>query len=830
MAQEKGLEAALAYVENCRTADRVSAECIDGVVTKCVAAPKTKTKDLAKQIVLMFCEIESYEKVIEELIKGFAHKNPKVVSGCINNMTACLHNFGAKVIKVSPLLKAIIPLLDHRDKSVRDEGKALIVESYRWVGDLMKQQLNGLKPVQLSELETEFANLAGVKAKPERILRSQQQFGGGGAAEGDAGEGEGQADGADDDDAPEVADPFDLIDPVDILDKLPKNFFDLVEEKKWQLRKEALDALLPLSQSPKISTNGDYGDLIRVLKKFIGKDSNVMLVALAVQCLAGLAKGLRAGFKNGATQCLLTVLEKFKEKKSNVVSALIEAADAMYPCLGIEAIQEDCLACLKHKTPSVVTETAKYLARCFANCPPQLITNKKMVKGYISALLECINHSDPGVREGTSEALGTLMKILGEPTLTKLMPDVDPIKFNKVKEYSGKTVLTGKMPKITNEENKSSGAKVVKPRGGAKVVKPRAGAKVSVNKKPSPTPAAEDDYDDDFEVPEPPARKTSSAPVRRGGTAGRGGARVASARPGVTAAVARKKSEDIDIGPPYSNTGNMKNQRFKDEQKLKILKWNFSQPRPEFVDLLKDQMTTSNVNRTLMTQLFHNDFKQHLKALDTLSKYIDADLEALIANLDLILKWATFRFFETNPTVLLKTLEYLNEVFAALADDSYSLHDIEAVSFIPYLVNKVGDPKDQMRNNIRTMFKRLRLVYPVSKLCPYILEGVKAKNAKQRTECLDDVGGMIRDYGINVLQPSPAVSMKEMAKQIADRDTTVRNAALNALTEAYFQVCKGLIIGVQSSTELGMFKRSVLSNMVSKKICLAFRRETRFTK
>lgn len=274
----------------------------------------------------------------------------------------------------------------------------------------------------------------------------------------------------------------------------------------------------------------------------------------------------------------------------------------------------------------------------------------------------------------------------------------------------------------------------------------------------------------------------------------------------------------------------MKNQRFKDEQKLKILKWNFSQPRPEFVDLLKDQMTTSNVNRTLMTQLFHNDFKQHLKALDTLSKYIDADLEALIANLDLILKWATFRFFETNPTVLLKTLEYLNEVFAALADDSYSLHDIEAVSFIPYLVNKVGDPKDQMRNNIRTMFKRLRLVYPVSKLCPYILEGVKAKNAKQRTECLDDVGGMIRDYGINVLQPSPAVSMKEMAKQIADRDTTVRNAALNALTEAYFQVCKGLIIGVQSSTELGMFKRSVLSNMVSKKICLAFRRETRFTK
>jgi hypothetical protein len=29
----------------------------------------------------MFCEIEQYEKVIEELIKGLAQKNPKTISG-----------------------------------------------------------------------------------------------------------------------------------------------------------------------------------------------------------------------------------------------------------------------------------------------------------------------------------------------------------------------------------------------------------------------------------------------------------------------------------------------------------------------------------------------------------------------------------------------------------------------------------------------------------------------------------------------------------------------------------------------------------------------------
>merc|ERR1712051_616191 len=326
-----------------------------------------------------------------------------VVSGCTLIMTACLHSFGAKVIKVSPLLKAIVPLLDHKDKTVREESKGLIVEAYRWVGDIMKQQLNGVKPVQMTELEAAFEKCEKAK-KGERLLRSQQTFGGGGAA---------------------TDDPYELLDPVDIMEKLPKNFFELVEEKKWQLRKEALDALLPLSQTPKISPNGDHNDLIRVLKKFISKDANVILVALAAQCLTGIAKGLRSNFKQGATICLPVVLEKLKEKKAAVAAALVEAADALYPPLGIEAIQEDCLPCLKHKTPQVVAETARYLGRCFARCPPQLITNKKMVKGYVLSLLDCLSHADANVREGASEALGVLMKILGEPLLTKMMPDLE---------------------------------------------------------------------------------------------------------------------------------------------------------------------------------------------------------------------------------------------------------------------------------------------------------------------------------------------------------------------------------------------------------------------
>lgn len=55
------------------------------------------------------------------------------------------------------------------------------------------------------------------------------------------------------------------------------------------------------------------------------------------------------------------------------------------------------------------------------------------------------------------------------------------------------------------------------------------------------------------------------------------------------------------------------------------------------------------------------------------------------------------------------------------------------------------------------------------------------------SECLEAIGNLIETYGTFVCQPSPPVALKEVAKQIADRDNSVRNAALNCLVQVYFQ-------------------------------------------
>lgn len=138
-------------------------------------------------------------------------------------------------------------------------------------------------------------------------------------------------------------------------------------------------------------------------------------------------------------------------------------------------------------------------------------------------------------------------------------------------------------------------------------------------------------------------------------------------------------------------------------------------------------------------------------------------------------------------------LEYLALVFQLLAEQGrcgsdFALHEIEAASFIPFLVMKIGDPKDQIRNSCRTILRHLCKLYPASKLFVFLMNGLATKNAKQRAECLEEMGTLIRVSGLGVCGPQPALALRELAKQIADRDNAVRSAALNVVTEAYFQV------------------------------------------
>lgn len=442
IAQEKGLEATLAFVENAAFAGKTAGEVCSGVVTKCLNQ-RAKTKDLGVAILMAYIEAEKQEIVQEELMKGLTNKQPKIVSVCVTALREALRDFGTKIIGIKPILKQLQVLLEDRDKTVRDETKLLAVEIYRWIGPALKPQLTNLKPVQITELEAEFEKLPSGKPQQTRFLRSQQDLKAKMLERAAAGAEEASAD--DNADGPATTpdvDPYELLDPVDILSKLPKDFYEKVEEKKWQERRDALEAVQKLAESPKLE-QGDYSDLLRALKKVVAKDSNIMLVTTAAKCIALLATGLRKKFGPHSVGCVEVLIEKFREKKVSVVQTLREAVDACYVSTNLEAIGEIAVASLEHKTPSVKAETASFLARCFAQCTPATLP-KKILKIYIGPLLKAVNDPAGEVREAAFEALGTAMKVITEKAMMPFLPDVDNLKMAKIKECCEKAVVLGK--------------------------------------------------------------------------------------------------------------------------------------------------------------------------------------------------------------------------------------------------------------------------------------------------------------------------------------------------------------------------------------------------
>ena len=301
-AKEKGLDAVYAYVENIPVAAKCVGEVMPGLVSKCFNG-REKAKNRAFDIVMMFIEVEKQEAVCEELIKGFENKQPKVVSACLKILRRALNEFGSKVILIKPIIKHISKLLEDRDKDVRDEAKLMAIEMYRWAGAAIMPQFQGLKEIFMKELEEEFKKLveSGEKARQIRFLRSQQDLKAKLEAEAEAkamnGVGNGAAVCAEASvEAVEAVDPYDLLDPVDILQKLPKDFDEKLESKKWQERKESLEALQNLlTANPKLA-HSDYHELLNSLKRVLAKDANIVVAVTAAKCVAGIASGLRKEF------------------------------------------------------------------------------------------------------------------------------------------------------------------------------------------------------------------------------------------------------------------------------------------------------------------------------------------------------------------------------------------------------------------------------------------------------------------------------------------------------------------------------------------------------
>uniref|UniRef100_A0A8C1GS50 Cytoskeleton associated protein 5 n=1 Tax=Cyprinus carpio TaxID=7962 RepID=A0A8C1GS50_CYPCA len=720
---------------------------LDGLVDK---IGDVKCGSNAKEALTAIGEACSLPWTAEQVVSmAFTQKNPKNQAETLNWLANAMKEFGFAGINVKAFINNVKTALGATNPAVRTSAITLLGVMYLYMGAPLRMFFEDEKPALLSQIDAEFEKMQG--QSPPAPIRGTKKAGA--EEEGDAAAEEEEVDGG-------AGDIMDLLPRTDISDKITSDMVSKISDKNWKIRKEGLDEVAAVISEAKF-IQANIGELPMALKGRLN-DSNKLLVQQALNILQQIATAMGPSLKQHVKNLGIPVITVLGDSKSNVRAAALSTLNAWVEQTGMKEWLEgeDLSEELKKENPFLRQEILGWLAEKL----PTLRTVPADLMLCVPHLYACLEDRSGDVRKKAQDALPTFMMHLGYEKMSKATSKLKP---------ASKDQVVGMLEK----------ARAVMP------AKPEAPAKAAASKPPaSSTPAAK-----------PASGFVKTVFLTLKGVVGK--------KPPVKAGA---KDEEDKSGPIFILVPNGKEQRIKEEKALKILKWNFITPRDEYVEQLKTQMSTC-LPKWLQDELFHFDFQRHVKAIGAMIEHMEAECEAVIGCLDLILKWFTLRFFDTNTSVLMKALEFLKLLFTMLSRKNYQLNDYEASSFIPYLILKVGESKDVVRKDVRAILTMLCKVYAASKVFPFLMEGTKSKNSKQRCECLEELGCLIENFGMNVCQPTPAKALKEIAVHIGDRDTTVRNAALNTVVAAYNacgdQVFK--LIGNLSEKEMSMLEERI---------------------
>lgn len=228
----------------------------------------------------------------------------------------------------------------------------------------------------------------------------------------------------------------------------------------------------------------------------------------------------------------------------------------------------------------------------------------------------------------------------------------------------------------------------------------------------------------------------------------------------------------------------LKQNRAEGETRGTGLRWLFDAPRAEFCDHLK-QLMSGAIAPHIVKLLFADDFRDAVQAMGMIDACIAAgrEKEGVVGNVDLLLKYLTIRLFDTNTTVLIRTIDLVEHLLAVIDESNLRLSEAEATCFLPHFVLRAGELKEPIKSRIRGIYRQLCRVYPASKIFAFLMEGLRSKSSRARVECLNEMAVLISRNGLMVVQASKHVPV--IAGYISDRDSQVRNASLDVLVQLH---------------------------------------------
>ncbi|KAL0946933.1 hypothetical protein HGRIS_013093 [Hohenbuehelia grisea] len=737
-----------------------------------------KLKKPAGDTLLLFAEKTSLQFVLHQAYEPLSkQKAPKVLADALTWISTALTEFGIAGVSLRALIDFMKTALGNSNAAVRTSATKTLVTVKRFAGPGIKDLLEDLNPQLLNTISSEFDKVEG-QAAPEPT-RTSADLMNATAASGPAKATRTMVD-----------DPLDDLFPRVELDALLKGTSILTDSKSdaWKTKKEALEGLQAiLDQGSNKRLKSTMGEIGQVLKARVS-DTNKAVQSLALDIVARIATGMGKPFeKHGRlfVQPICTVLSDQKAPiRASAITTLTAIASA---CEGLDCMVHGITTALETQNPLQKASLLQWIASwCKEHEPsPSLDLN-----GWAAPIVGCLDDRSGDVRKGAQAVLPYLIACAGYDYVLQQTNSLKPASRNSAipliqaarpsnappQPTSAPSKPTNKAPPTKAQVNESPpppSPTIAAPSAASGLSKP----KLTGVRRKLPTGSRPDSR------AETPVEPTQS---RLGTKSAIGGLK----KPATSSRQSPAEPPQEFLAFHTSGTDAKRSRLAKDRNR-----WiNEGGPtRKDLAELLQSQMEP-HASKELTAQLFshdHNAINDHINGLSTMCEFFvnarngEKDLEAIcLANFDLPLKYASIKAHEPQPNLISKCLEMVETVVAFLQSSSYQLTDNEGLCFIPTMVYKLGDAREQVRTRVQLIIQSLSKVYAYSRIFQILLDhGLKSKVAKARQGALDEMAGILKRSGLTACEPSKAFPV--IGGMIADKDAQVRKSALGVLSEAY---------------------------------------------
>ncbi|KAJ3923657.1 microtubule associated protein [Lentinula edodes] len=741
-----------------------------------------KLKKPAGDALLLFSEKTSLQFVLNQAYEPLSkQKAPKVLADAIAWINSALTDFGIVGLSLRNLIDFLKTALQNSNATVRTSATKTLVTMKLFAGSGIKDLLEDLNPQLLNTISSEFDKVEGI-APPEPTRLSADVAAAPTATSQSGGTG---------------SDALDELFPRVEIDALLKGTTILADAKNeaWKTKKEALETLQGiLDQGSNKRLKPNMGEIAQVLKARV-VDTNKSVQLLALDIVARIATGMGKPFEKQNRFFVIPIATVLADQKAPIRSAALTTLTCIAnACETLDSLVPGIASGLETANPLQKATLLHWISDWFKEHEP---TPGLDLSGWAAPIVSSLDDRNGDVRKGAQALLPVLITCAGfdyvlqqtnslkpasrtsaAPLIQAARPlaPVEPPAAPAAPASKGKASALPSQSQASSPRSESPAITENPPSKSVKLTGVRRKLPLGSTRRPESRS-------------ETPVEATASKLAKPPAGLKRPGPLASSAVKGapITASPA---SPSLSLPFFSSNVEARKSRCNRDPGR-----WinESGTTRKDLADLLCSQME-GHASKEVISRLFshdHNAINDHIAGISmlcdmyNLAQSADETVEAVcLANFDLPLKYASIKAHEPQPSLISKCLELVEAVLAFLRNINYQLTDNEALCFIPTIIFKLGDAREQVRVRVQNTIQSLPKVYAYSHVFQLLLEhGLKSKVAKTRQGTLDELATLLKKSGISACDPSKAFPL--ISSMISDKDSSVRKSALTVLSEGY---------------------------------------------